>query len=269
MQTACSPKSNSLLYSRIHYRYTASEQRTRLVRSATRRMTLYFHSLFVAHSTQNHFSHRFSSTRRPQKPISTLSRTHNHYSYTHTAAPHSYRTCTRTRTRTRTALTLPCTRRQTAKLTLYTCAWSGGSLSGVLALGTGQPCLAGRWVSSRRCYSARLANTSVEVRFRRRFLFAKTLTHFVKKAPMCSVSESLDTFTRSTLPRLVGAAVFISFLPLPRDYVLGSAGEAIFALHALVLLIATGLVSVSWWVSSELSGVFVQCCGTLIFSAHC
>ena len=64
---------------------------------------------------------------------------------------------------------------------------------------------------------------------------------------MCSVSESLDTFTRTTLPRLLGAAVVISLLPLPRDYVLGNAGEAIFALHApLVLLIATGLVSMSW-----------------------
>ena len=65
---------------------------------------------------------------------------------------------------------------------------------------------------------------------------------------MRSVSESLDTFTRSTLPRLLGTAVVISFIPLPRGYVLGNAGEAIFALHApLVLLIATGLVSVSWW----------------------
>jgi glycosylphosphatidylinositol deacylase len=71
---------------------------------------------------------------------------------------------------------------------------------------------------------------------------------FRKKAPMCSVSESFDTFTRTTLPRLLAAAGVISLLPLPRDYVLGNAGEAIFALHApLVLLVATGLVSVSWY----------------------
>jgi hypothetical protein len=161
MQTTCSPKSSSLLCSRTHWWYTASKQRTRLIRSATVRITVYFLSVFVAHSTQNRFSHlfpyRFSSTRRHQRPISTLLRPRGHYSYTHTAAPHSY--CTSTRT----ALTSLCTRRQTARLPLYTCAWTGGLLSGVLALGTGQPCPAGRWVLSHGCYSARLANTSVEV----------------------------------------------------------------------------------------------------------
>jgi hypothetical protein len=46
---------------------------------------------------------------------------------------------------------------------------------------------------------------------------------------MCRVSESLGTFTPTTLPRLLGAAVIISLIPLPRDYVLGNAGEAVFA----------------------------------------
>ena len=68
--------------------------------------------------------------------------------------------------------------------------------------------------------------------FRRRFCLQKPLTHFAKKAQMRSVSQSLDTFTCATLPRLLGAAVVISLLPLPRDYVPGNAGEAIFALLA-------------------------------------
>ena len=46
---------------------------------------------------------------------------------------------------------------------------------------------------------------------------------------MYSVSESLVTFTRTTLARLLGATVIISLLPLPRDYVLSNAGEVIFA----------------------------------------
>ena len=139
-------KSNALLCSRTHWWYTASEQRTRLVRIATVRITLDFPSVSVAHLTLNRFSHRSLSTRRPQRLISTLSRTYNHYSYTHTVADLSHRT------HMRTALTSPSIRRQTANLPLCTCAWTGGPLSGVLALGTGQPCPAGRWLSSRGCY---------------------------------------------------------------------------------------------------------------------
>ena len=66
---------------------------------------------------------------------------------------------------------------------------------------------------------------------------------------MPSVSESLFGFTRGTLPRLLVATFVISLLPLPKDYVLGNGGEVFFALHApFVLLIATGLVVVSWWI---------------------
>ncbi len=66
---------------------------------------------------------------------------------------------------------------------------------------------------------------------------------------MPSVSESLSIFTRETLPRLLGATLVISLLPLSKDYVLGNGGEVVFApLTPLVLLIATGLVTVSWWV---------------------
>ena len=66
---------------------------------------------------------------------------------------------------------------------------------------------------------------------------------------MPSVSESLYRFTRGTLPRLLITTFVISLLPLPKDYVLGNGGEVFFALHApFVLLIATGLVVVSWWI---------------------
>jgi len=65
---------------------------------------------------------------------------------------------------------------------------------------------------------------------------------------MPSVSESLSAFTRGTLPRLLGATLVISLLPLPKDYVLGNGGEVFFSLLApLLLLLATGLVTVSWW----------------------
>ena len=66
---------------------------------------------------------------------------------------------------------------------------------------------------------------------------------------MPSVSESLAIFTRRTLPQLLVATFVISLLPLPKDYVLGNGGEVLFAPYTpLVLLIATGLVVISWWV---------------------
>ena len=45
--------------------------------------------------------------------------------------------------------------------------------------------------------------------FRWRFCWQKPLTHFAEKAQMRSVSKSLNTFMRVTLPRLLGAAVVI------------------------------------------------------------
>ena len=74
----------------------------------------------------------------------------------------------------------------------------------------------------------------------------RTLMHIT--APMPSVSETLSLFTRETLPRLLGAAFVVSLLPLPQDYVLGNGGEVVFALLApLILLLVTGMVTVSWW----------------------
>ncbi|KAH9019092.1 PGAP1-like protein-domain-containing protein [Lactarius hengduanensis] len=81
------------------------------------------------------------------------------------------------------------------------------------------------------------------------WMLFSALGEYERGAPMPSVSESLSVFTRATLPRLLGATLAISLLPLPRDYVLGNGGEIVFApLAPLVLLIATGLVTVSWWV---------------------
>jgi glycosylphosphatidylinositol deacylase len=66
---------------------------------------------------------------------------------------------------------------------------------------------------------------------------------------MPSVSETLSLFIRETLPRLLGVACVVSLLPLPQDYVLGNGGEVVFALLApVIILLTTGLITVSWWV---------------------
>ena len=80
------------------------------------------------------------------------------------------------------------------------------------------------------------------------FFVSRCNTDAYNEAPMPSVSESLSRFTRGTLPRLLVATFILSLLPLSKDYVLGNGGEVFFAPHApFVLLIATGLVVVSWW----------------------
>ena len=79
-----------------------------------------------------------------------------------------------------------------------------------------------------------------------RHFWCKTLTDFAKKAPTHNVRIGHHFRARDFAPAL-WAAVVIS-LPLPKDYVLGNAGEAIFALHAsVVLLIATGFVGTMSW----------------------
>jgi GPI inositol-deacylase len=46
----------------------------------------------------------------------------------------------------------------------------------------------------------------------------------------------------------MGASFILSLVPLPKDYVLGNEGEVAFALLTpLILLLVTGLVTVSWW----------------------
>lgn len=62
------------------------------------------------------------------------------------------------------------------------------------------------------------------------------------------VIDSLAKFLRARLPYLLGASYFISLIPLPAHLWLGNRGEPLLApLAPLMLLVATGLVSVSWW----------------------
>jgi hypothetical protein len=66
---------------------------------------------------------------------------------------------------------------------------------------------------------------------------------------MPAVHQSLSTYSRKPLKKLVLVSFLISFLPLPVDYYLGNEGEMTFApIAPLLLLIASGLVVVSWWV---------------------
>jgi hypothetical protein len=45
------------------------------------------------------------------------------------------------------------------------------------------------------------------------------------------------------------ASFLVSFVPLPVDYYLGNEGEALFApIAPVLLLLASGLVFVTWWV---------------------
>jgi glycosylphosphatidylinositol deacylase len=64
-----------------------------------------------------------------------------------------------------------------------------------------------------------------------------------------SVGTSLSVFARKRAgPLMIGALVF-SLLPLPPSYGLGTSGTATFApLAPLVILTATGLVIIIWWI---------------------
>jgi len=65
---------------------------------------------------------------------------------------------------------------------------------------------------------------------------------------MPSVSESVSQFIGEDLAHFLAITFVVSLLPLPRDYVLGNGGEiAVALLTPLTLLLATGLVIVSWW----------------------
>jgi glycosylphosphatidylinositol deacylase len=60
-------------------------------------------------------------------------------------------------------------------------------------------------------------------------------------------------FTSVMLPKLLLAFFLISFVPLPKQYYLGGGGDPVFSpLAPILLLVATGLVCVSWWLLSVL-----------------
>ena len=66
---------------------------------------------------------------------------------------------------------------------------------------------------------------------------------------MPATYQSLSTYSCKTLKKLMLVSFLVSFLPLPAGYYLGNEGEMMFApIAPLLLLIASGLVFVSWWV---------------------
>ncbi|KAG1756758.1 PGAP1-like protein-domain-containing protein [Suillus paluster] len=68
------------------------------------------------------------------------------------------------------------------------------------------------------------------------------------KGSMPSVHQSLAVFICRPMPKLLAASFVVALLPLSPDYYLGTRGEPFLGLLAPVLLVvATGLVSVSWW----------------------
>ncbi|RDB19940.1 GPI inositol-deacylase [Hypsizygus marmoreus] len=74
-----------------------------------------------------------------------------------------------------------------------------------------------------------------------------------RDSAMPAVHQSLSTYSRYTLRKLLLASFVIAILPLPVDYYLGTRGELFFApIAPLLLLTASGLVFVSWWVLSAL-----------------
>ncbi|KAG1905635.1 PGAP1-like protein-domain-containing protein [Suillus fuscotomentosus] len=68
------------------------------------------------------------------------------------------------------------------------------------------------------------------------------------KGSMPNVSQSLVAFICHLLPKLLVASFVVALLPLSPGYYLGTRGEPFLAFLAPVLLVvATGLVCVSWW----------------------
>ncbi|KAG2368585.1 PGAP1-like protein-domain-containing protein [Suillus spraguei] len=69
-----------------------------------------------------------------------------------------------------------------------------------------------------------------------------------REGSMPNVSQSLVAFICGFLPKLLAASFVIALLPLGPEYYLGTRGEPFLGLLAPVLLVvATGLVYVSWW----------------------
>lgn len=67
-------------------------------------------------------------------------------------------------------------------------------------------------------------------------------------ALMPTIEQSLSRFGRQKLPKLLLGSFLVSFVPLYGDLYLGNRGEPLLSLIApLILLVATGLVFVSWW----------------------
>jgi hypothetical protein len=92
-----------------------------------------------------------------------------------------------------------------------------------------------------------------------------------------SVSTSLQRYGNWLARRLLVASFLFSFVPLPKGYYLGNAGEPLFAVIApLILVISSGLVIGVWWilcvlifVTSKVNGVFFRRCVTFTILVPC
>lgn len=79
------------------------------------------------------------------------------------------------------------------------------------------------------------------------------LLTLVMTVPTPSVSQSLTHYGGSMLRLLLLPSFLFSFIPLPVSLYLGNKGEAAFSpIAPLVLILASGLVCVSWWILSFL-----------------
>ena len=70
-----------------------------------------------------------------------------------------------------------------------------------------------------------------------------------------SVSESLETFVRGTMPWLMGVAAIAALLPLGLEWYLGLGGELglLASIWAVLFVgLASGLVCLSWWLLQAL-----------------
>lgn len=72
-------------------------------------------------------------------------------------------------------------------------------------------------------------------------------------ASMPSVQESLTLYCRFLFSYFVPASLLFSVIPLSETLYLGNNGNVLFApIAPLILLIASGLVCVSWWILAGL-----------------
>lgn len=71
----------------------------------------------------------------------------------------------------------------------------------------------------------------------------------LEKLATPTVKQSLTTYSQTTFPKLLFASLLIAALPIPAEYYLGTNGEILFApIAPILLLIASGLVCISWWI---------------------
>jgi len=69
------------------------------------------------------------------------------------------------------------------------------------------------------------------------------------KGTMPSVQQSLVTFICCPMPKLLAVSFVVALFPLSPNYYMGTRGEPFFGpLAPVLLVVATGLVSVSWWI---------------------